>query len=277
MNEGRFFFELGAYECVVMNDWVNNNPIDRIFTGIPEEQLKKALREKGYSIQSARFDTNVLLLRSGEQSMLVDSGWGQQGALLKHLSETGKSPDEIDTLILTHSDADHTGGLLNIDGNLVFPNAQYVMARGAWKYWGSQKFLRALPNDRSEVVRKLLRLIEGKIQRVDPEEELLPGVIILDSPGHREGHIALQISSEGENLLHVADGILHPMFIYNPTWRCNIDSDPYQAADTRVALLSRATENNMMIASSHLPFPGIGHVKILDGIWNWRAREKKLH
>jgi glyoxylase-like metal-dependent hydrolase (beta-lactamase superfamily II) len=186
------------------------------------------------------------------------------------MDTAGIARAEIDLVILTHTDGDHTGGLIDAEGSLAFPNAQCAMTRPAWNLWTSEHYLRRLPDDRAASVEKLTALINERMRLLDAGAEIVPGVRFVPAPGHRQGHVAVEISSEREKLLHVADAILHPLFIMHPSWHSPIDSEPAEAAETRQLLLSRIADNNMLVASAHLPFPGLGHVEAQGEKWLWR-------
>src|SRR6185436_12314230 len=90
-----------------------------------------------------RMNTNCVLARDGRHTVLIDTGYGgklserereifaaQPGEpLLESLAAVGVSPDDIDTLALSHLHFDHVGGGSRraADGRIVptFPNARY--------------------------------------------------------------------------------------------------------------------------------------------------------
>lgn len=270
MERDQYRFGLGSIGCVVFNDFTNTQPFAQLIAGVSEDQLTEAMRKEGLPTNGALLDTNVWLFGTGGRTVLIDSGWGAEGSLLRNMQVEGISPTDIDMVIITHTDGDHTGGLLDEQGALSFPNAQYAISRPAWTLWTSDAYLGELPDHRADSVRQASALMQDHTRMLDVDSEILPGVRVVDAPGHREGHIALVLSSEGEEMLHVADGILHPIFIMHPSWHSPIDSNPAGAAETRRELLSRAAENNMLVASAHLPFPGLGRVIQKGKGWQWQ-------
>jgi N-acyl homoserine lactone hydrolase len=89
------------------------------------------------------------------------------------LAQIGLSPSDIDTVVVTHFDFDHAGG------NRFFPGAEFVVQREQYEY------AKATPGrcfpldwDRPELD---YRLIEG-------DQELLPGIELVATPGHAPGH-----------------------------------------------------------------------------------------
>jgi glyoxylase-like metal-dependent hydrolase (beta-lactamase superfamily II) len=65
-----------------------------------------------------------------------------------------------------------------------------------------------------------LQAVGGRLQRIEPGEEIARGVHIVDSAGHTAGHIAVLAESEGAQLLLVGDAItnVHVGFEH-PRWR----------------------------------------------------------
>ncbi|MFQ5932525.1 MAG: MBL fold metallo-hydrolase [Nitrospiraceae bacterium] len=270
MRTGQYRFRLGSFACTVLNDFTNPQPFGQLVAGVSENQLSEALRKQGLPTDRALLDTNILLIRMGDRLLLVDSGRGAEGDLFRRLRSRGIAPTDIDLVIITHTDSDHTGGLLDEEGFPSFPNAQYAMTGSAWNRWTSDSYQSQLPDDWVKFVQSATALLEEKTILLDVDSEIAPGLRVVDAPGHREGHMALALSSDGAEMLHVADGILHPIFIMNPQWHSPIDSYPAEAAETRWQLLSLAAESNMLIASAHLPFPGLGRVKQGGQGWDWQ-------
>ena len=138
-----------------------------------------------------RICSNVVLLRRGGRTVLIDTAAGQldsewEGAtsnLAEALSAHGCTLTDIDTVVLTHLDFDHCGGAPDV------PARRVVVTRTA------AEWARALPADRS--ARQVLEAIAGRLDEADDGAEVEPGVRMVEAPGHRGGHACVEIGADG--------------------------------------------------------------------------------
>ena len=171
---------------------------------------------------------------------------------------------------------DHVGGNTDAGGKLVFPNARYVMSRDEWTFWTSDPDLAQLKAEEEmkqfmlAFARKNLPPLKGRLDLVDREKEILPGIKAIAAPGHTPGHMALAVSSRKEQLLFISDTALHPIHLEQPGWFTVFDLVPEQAEATRRQLLRRAATEKALVMTSHFPFPGLGHVRSKEEVWEWQ-------
>ena len=90
------------------------------------------------------------------------------------------------------------------------------MLREAWDLYTSETFLEHSQGYWADFVRDVVPLLKNYVEVIELDEEILPGIRVVDAPVHRDGLFALHIYSEDENLLHVADAIHHPIFLEHP-------------------------------------------------------------
>jgi N-acyl homoserine lactone hydrolase len=89
------------------------------------------------------------------------------------LSLIGLAPADIDYVVVTHFDFDHCGA------NRFFPEATFVVQREQYEY------AKATPE---RCFRQDWDLPELRYRLVDGDQELLPGVDLVATPGHAPGH-----------------------------------------------------------------------------------------
>jgi glyoxylase-like metal-dependent hydrolase (beta-lactamase superfamily II) len=151
------------------------------------------------------------------------------------------------------------------------------MSQTEWDFWTSAPDLSswALDGHVKQMLlsstQKNLPPIKDHIELIDGEKELVPGVVIVSSPGHTPGHVAVSISSRSEVLLHIVDAVLHPMHLEHPGWHSVFDLDESLAVTTRKRLLDRATADSAQVLAYHFPFPGLGRVVATGNAWKWES------
>jgi glyoxylase-like metal-dependent hydrolase (beta-lactamase superfamily II) len=121
--------------------------------------------------------------------------------------------------------------------------------------------------------RKNLPPIQGQLDLIDREMEILPGIQAISAPGHTPGHMALAISSGSEQLLCISDSVLYPIHLEQPDWYQVFDLAPEQAMATRRQLLDRVAAEKVMVIAYHFPFPGLGRVIEKEKGWQWQPIE----
>jgi N-acyl homoserine lactone hydrolase len=85
----------------------------------------------------------------------------------------GLAPDDIDYVVVTHFDFDHVGG------NRFFPEATFVAQREQYEY------AKATPERCFAVDWDLPQL---SYHLIEGDQELLPGIELVTTPGHAPGH-----------------------------------------------------------------------------------------
>lgn len=211
---------------------------------------------------------NCYLLRSTRHTVLIDAGaggikqWG--GLLLRNLALAGVSPEDIDTILLTHAHPDHVGGLLNAAGERVFPNAELVVHRSEWDFWRDDVHLsRASERARGnfQIARAVFERYHQQLRTFDTEE-VLPGVQAIPLPGHTQGHTGYLLTSAAQNLLVWGDIVHFPHIqIQRPDVTIAFDQDAALSASTRSRMLDMASADQLLIAGMHLGELGFARIQ----------------
>lgn len=141
----------------------------------------------------------------GEEICLIDSGVsGSEKIILDYLKRTGRSPEEISRLVLTHAHPDHIGAAAAIKRIC----GCTVAAHAAEKAWIEDVDLQA----RERPVPGFFSLVGGSVQVDETLQEgdvlhLESGLAlqVLHTPGHSPGSLSLWLAEEGA--LFTADAV----------------------------------------------------------------------
>jgi len=277
-------FMIGTFKCMAVSDGTFTYPDRSFFVNAPKEGLEQVLRE--YNIQSGEITTpwTCLLVNTEQHRVLIDTGAGagsvpSAGKLLLNLQAEGIDPVDIDMVILTHGHPDHIGGNTDAEGKLAFPNARYIMWKDEWEFWTSEPDLAQLEVEEEfkqimlMFAGKNLPPIQGQLDLIDREMEILPGIQAIAAPGHTPGHMALAISSGNEQLLYISDAALCPIHLEQPDWYPAFDLTAEQAIVSKARLMDRAAAGKSLVLGFHFPFPGLGHVIKKGEGWQWQPIE----
>ncbi len=103
--------------------------------------------------------------------------------VIEQLASLGLKPEDIDTVISTHYDGDHAGR------HAAFTKAQYIVQR--------VHHLDAATNPRFAEIRSQWDQPMERIQMVDGDTKLLPGLELIDTSGHVPGHQSVLVRLPG--------------------------------------------------------------------------------
>ena len=260
---------LGRYRITAILDGFV--PLPRAFFSSPEEGVIDAvLGETGADAEFLPTPVNGYLLTSEDRTILVDAGMGALDALGpglgRHsagLAAAGVSPEQVDTVIVTHLHPDHVGGLLN-DSAPAFPNAEIVVAEVEAGFWTDAAMQAAAPEEAAwlfEVAQNVVAGYGSQVTLVASGAEVAPGVSLTLSPGHTPGHSVLRIDGGARQLMMIGDTIhntdLHTL---HPDVTFGFDVDAALAAASRAGIFDMVSADKMLVAGSHIHFPGFGRV-----------------
>lgn len=254
-------------------------------TGLTEAE-KAADQAAAYAPDPASIIATVTchVLERGDRRILIDSGAGSSfGRTTGRLSETlrrlGINPASITDVVLTHLHPDHAGGLLAGEGK-AFPDATLHVDAAELAYWTDE----TNAAQASELVRPFFPVAQAvasvyadALSPFSGEAEVLPGLRSLALPGHTVAHRGYHLGDGREELIIAGDAIVFAAFQFvHPDAASLADTDAALARATRRTLLDRAATDRLLIAGTHLPFPGFGHVERKGEAYAWIPEEWRL-
>ena len=268
-------FVLGDAEVTVVSD--GTLPLgdpSGTFTGVPKEEVKKMLSDNFLNPDNVVLEQNSPIVNTGDRLILFDTGMGTSkafgattGRQQKSMTEAGIKASDIDAVVCSHAHIDHIGGLVGADDKPLFPNAQVYIAQSDFDFWTDEGKLDSPLKDFVVHARKNLLPVRDRIVFFKDNQEILPGITALSAPGHTVGHTIFMVSSAGKSFCFLGDLSHHAVLLLEkPRMEFSYDSDPKQAASSRVKMLEMLAAQKIPVMSYHFAWPGYGHVaKAGDG------------
>lgn len=207
----------------------------------------------------------TMVLRGNDRVVLVDTGMGHKDSQKFHdifgvdfreysipaaLASLDIAAGDVTDVILTHLHFDHAGGSVLREGDalsLTFPNATHYVQRRQWE-WA----LNPSERDRASFLPENHLPIEeaGRLQLLDGEEELFPGVSLHVVDGHTFGQQLVRVDGDARSLLYAAD--LIPMSAHVPgPWIMGYDLQPLVTLGEKNNLLARAAREGDILVFEH--------------------------
>ena len=273
----RYAQKVGAIDVLVISDGVLPIPAQTIAHNIEPAVRTAWLEHEFLSPETLEWPLNVVVVRSGGRTILIDAGIGmdpglnlpQAGRLVGRLEAAGIDLASVTDVVLTHMHMDHIGGLL-IDGvkDRLRPDLQVHVATAELKFWESPDFSRAVmpagfPDALRRAAKRFVNDYGSQLRPFEDEHEVTPGIVVRRTGGHTPGHSVVRLASGGDRLTFAGDAVFQVGFD-QPEWHNGFEHDPEEAARVRVKLLREVAANRELLVATHLPFPSLSHVAV-DG------------
>ena len=218
-----------------------------------------------------------LLIEGAGRRILVDTGMGSgwtekqvkmfrieqaENAMDSALKGIGFSSEQVTDVILTHLHFDHAGGATRVDGNEMvpaFPNARYYVQKAQWDLANSP----SLKDQASFVPDNFLPLERhGRLELLEGEQEVAPGVAVLVGNGHTDGHQMVKVTGGGQTAVFLGDTVPTATHLALP-YIMGYDLRPLQTLEEKAKLLAQAAEEGWWLFFDHDPH--LAGVKVVPG------------
>ncbi|CAN7765587.1 MBL fold metallo-hydrolase [Ensifer sp. NM-2] len=278
----RYALRIGEIEVLVVSDGVL--PLPTKMLGHNADPAVRAAWLDDMFLPQDAFDwsLNVVVVRSGSQTILIDAGLGldpdlnlpRAGQLVKRLEAAGIDLASVTDVVLTHMHMDHVGGLL-VDGvkDRLRPDLRIHVAAAEVKFWESPDFTQVsmppgFPDALRAAAKKFANEYRKQLRLFDEQHEVAPGVVAIRTGGHTPGHSVVRLASGGDRLTFAGDAVFAVGFDH-PDWHNGFEHDPEEAARVRVRLLTELAETGEQLVATHLPFPSVGRVAVDGDAFRW--------
>jgi len=210
--------------------------------------------------------TDPLLIQTKGKNILIESGIGvnkltekqkrnfgvtEESQIEQSLERLELTLQDIDYVLMTHMHFDHACGLTRWEGDTLvstFNNAMIITSEREWNEMRE-------PNIRSRNTywKENWEPIIDQVQVFKAEIEIVPGIKMIHTGGHSDGHSIVLIESEGETLLHLAD-LLPTHAHQNVLWVMAYDDYPMDSIFQKQKWLQYGIEKNAWFSFYHDAF-----------------------
>lgn len=273
-----YTYDLGGIELTAISDGTVPQDLYELLIGHSHRTLDDQLAEH-FLENPVEASINAFLFQLGEGVVLVDTGAGAVfgpgfgGELPETLRAIGVSPDAVTDILITHIHSDHTGGL-TIEGRRLFPNAVVHIAKADLDFFLDPNQAEESDYDRryfNEAMATVSPYVEaGQVKPFEAPAQILPGVEARSFPGHTPGSTVFRMTAGEEEVAFLGD-LVHVEAIQfpNPEVAIVYDVSPEEAVDSRKTAFDELAHDRVLVAASHLSFPGLGHIRAQDNGYEW--------
>lgn len=204
--------------------------------------------------------------RKGGRTVLVDTCAGRRKAdpaaapFLSSLRKAGIAREDVDIVFLTHLHTDHMRWTTIREGERwqpTFPRARYVIGRREFAHWSPGGAGLALYPEQEAILDEAVAplIAADRVDLVDDEAEILPGLRTQPAPGHTATQLMLTLSGGDARYVFAADSFHHPVQVLRPEWGSCFCEDQEQARTTRERILTECADTDAVLMPSHFGPP----------------------
>lgn len=242
---------------------------------VPPDEQNRLTLEMNCLLVRDRSDGHVVIVETGAGAKLDERQRGIFGverppALLDELAARGVQPGDVTLVLNTHLHWDHAGGNTRVvDGAVVptFPRASYVAQRDEWEdahHTNERTRGSYFADDYSPLERT------GRLELVDGDAEILPGLWIRRHGGHTRGTQSIVVSDGRETLFLSSDFMMDRHHV-PPAWNSAYDLYPLDVLALKKTVLEQAAREDWVFAFTH-DRPRFGRIRESEGRFSYEER-----
>lgn len=266
--------ELGDFKLYSLSDGVFRLDGGAVFGVVPRPIWEKTSQPDEKN--RVPLGINPLLIRTGAENILVDTGIGGKGderfrsiyaidrtsTLKGSLAAIGLKPDDITVVINTHLHFDHAGGNTFIDGGGMirpaFPKARHIVQRGEWEAANA-------PNERTRASYRqedfLPVMKDGLFELVEGDTEVVKGVSVFRTSGHNRDIQLVKVTSGAETAVYLSDIVPTVAHLRYP-FIMGYDLFPLETLRAKKEILGHAAKERWLLVFEHDPAATMGYVRM---------------
>jgi glyoxylase-like metal-dependent hydrolase (beta-lactamase superfamily II) len=254
---------VGEYEIALLSDGIWRNDGGCMFGVVPRELWQREHPADEHNRIALNLTCPLIMSRG--MAVLVDTGIGNrlsaverkifdhgEGWLAEGLAAIGMEPGDVTHVVLSHLHFDHCGGVVRrrSSGALepAFPKARVMVQRGELDIArnSSNERLRAAYRH----IHECLAPLGNSIDALDGDSELAEGLEIRITGGHTQDHQIVQVHSDGDGFVHLADIVPTRSHIRGP-WNQAYDLDALRTMEIKADYLRQAVAKRWWISFAH--------------------------
>jgi glyoxylase-like metal-dependent hydrolase (beta-lactamase superfamily II) len=245
--------------------WLNGG-VTHLDGGAMFGVVPKPLWSKFYDVNEKNqieLRTDPMLIQVNNKNILIESGIGkgklsekqkrnfgvnEESSIEACLQQLQLTPNDIDIILMTHMHFDHACGLTKWEEEKLtstFPHATIYTSEVEWNEMQN-------PNIRSMNTywKENYEPIMHQVKTFSNELEVVPGIKMIHTGGHSDGHSIILIERSGETFIHMAD--LMPTHAHkNPLWVLAYDDFPMQSIPQKQKWISFGIEKKAWFLFYH--------------------------